>query len=118
MKKRVMDDSGIVKKLKKLARNAIDVLNASRGACACYEAGKLRRDLQEVLKSKERKNKKMFIDELVPVLSKIAEFSTDPERSFKSKDFKELGNEISGFLDKIESQDTQKLKTPEKKNNP
>jgi len=32
MKKRVMDDSGIVKKLKKAARNAIDVLNEKPGS--------------------------------------------------------------------------------------
>jgi hypothetical protein len=103
MKKRVMDDSRIVKKLKKLAWNAIDVLNESRGACSCYEAGKLRRDLQKVLRSKEGKSIKTLIDELIPVLSEVAEFFEDPKRSFKSDDFKELGNKISGFLDKIES---------------
>jgi len=115
MKKRVMDDSGIVKKLKKLVRNAINVLNASRGACSCYEAGKLRRDLQKVLKSEEEKTEKDFTDELVSALEKVAGFLKDPERSFKSEDFKELGDEISGFLDEIELQNTQKLKTPEKK---
>jgi hypothetical protein len=108
MKKRVMDDSRISKRMKELARKAIDVLNESRGACACYEAGKMRLDLQDALNKKEAISGKVFTDELIPALEEVAKFLKDPRRSFKSDDFKNLGDEISDFLQKIEIKDNSK----------
>ncbi len=103
MRKCVMDDFRILRKLKKLALKAIDVLDKSRGTCSCYEAGKMRRDLQETLDKKEEKSENAFMDELISVLEEVAEFFKDYKRSFKSEDFKKLGNKISGFLEAVEN---------------
>ncbi|MDD5697391.1 MAG: hypothetical protein PHH77_02135 [Victivallaceae bacterium] len=101
MKKHVMDGSRIHRKLKQLAMNAIGVLNDSRSASSCYEAGELRRGLRGALSEKEEKSEEAVTDELVSTLEKVAGFLKDPERSFKSEDFKKLGDEITGFLEKI-----------------
>ena len=99
MKTRVMDNSRILENLKKLAVEAIAVLKQSRRARSCYEAGKLRRDLQGILDKKEEKSEKAFTCELVSALDDVAKFLKAPERSFKSKKFKKLGDKISEFLE-------------------
>jgi hypothetical protein len=50
----------------------------------------------------------VFTDELIPALEEVAKFLKDPRRSFKSDDFKNLGDEISDFLQKIEIKDNSK----------
>jgi hypothetical protein len=99
MKKRVMDSSRILKELRKFAQKSIDILNQSRGARSSYEAGELRRRLQEILAGKENCSEKEFTEKLIFALKDAAEFFKDKERSFKSEKFKKLGDEISGFLD-------------------
>lgn len=101
MKKRVMDNSRILKELKKLTRNAIAVLNESRGARSSHEAGELRKSLQKILVGKEEKSEKAFMRELLSALKEVAEYANDPQRSSKSEKFKELGDEISEFLEEI-----------------
>jgi hypothetical protein len=108
MKTRVMDNSRILENLKKLAVEAIAVLKQSRRARSCYEAGKLRRDLRDTLDKKEENSEKAFTDELVSALDDVADFLKDPERSFKSKKFKKLGDKISGFLEETGMKDTSK----------
>jgi hypothetical protein len=108
MKKRVMDNFHILRKLEKLAVNAIDVLNNSRGAHACYEAGELRKKLQKILACKKEISEKTFTGELVSALEEVANFLKDPERSFKSEDFKKQGDKISGFLKTIKMKNNSK----------
>ena len=98
MKTRVMDDFRILKELEKLAEKAIGVLKRSKEIRSCFEAGELRKSLQGILARKEEKLEETLMAELVAVLGEVAEFSKDKERSFKSDEFKNLGNEISGFL--------------------
>jgi hypothetical protein len=109
MKKCVMDNFRVLRELENLAEKAIDVLNHSREIRSRSEAGVLRKSLQKILAEKEEKLEEILMNELVFVLGKVAEFFKDKERSFKSEDFKELGNEISAFLEKIESKDAQKI---------
>jgi hypothetical protein len=105
MKKRVMDNFHILRKLKKLTVETIDALNKSRKTRSCYEAGKLRKKLQEILACKEKKLEKTFIKELLFALEEVVKFLKNPKRSFKSEDFKKLGDKISGFLKTIKVED-------------
>jgi hypothetical protein len=104
MKRRVMDDFRILKELENLAEKAIDVLNQSREMRSRPEAGMLRETLQGILDRKEEKLEETLMWELVGVLGETANFSKDKERSFKSDDFKNLGNEIFDFFEKNEIQ--------------
>ncbi|MFA6716293.1 MAG: hypothetical protein WCS27_13015 [Victivallaceae bacterium] len=110
MKKCVMDDFRVLRELESLAEKAIDVLNHSREIRTRSEASVLRKSLQKILAEKEEKLEEILMKELIAVLGEVAEFSKDKERSFKSKDFKKLGKEISDLLKQIKSEDGQKIK--------
>lgn len=101
-----MDNFRILKNLEKLAEKAIDVLNQSRGARSRSEASLLRKSLQITLAWKEEKLEDTLMNELIAVLRETAKFLIDPNRSFKSEKFKNLGNEIFSFLEKIGIENT------------
>ena len=113
MKKCVMDNFRVLRGLEKLAEEAIDVLNQSREKRSRPEASVLRKSLRGILDRKEEKLEGKLMNELVAVLGEVVKFSKNKERSFKSEDFKKLGNKISGFLATIEMKDTQKHNKPE-----
>jgi molecular chaperone DnaK (HSP70) len=96
-----MDNFRVLRELENLAEKAIDVLNHSREIRSRSEAGVLRKSLQKILDEKEEKLEEILMNELASVLGEVAEFLRDPERSFKSKDFKKLRDEISKFLEGI-----------------
>ena len=98
MKKCVMDNFRVLRKLEGLAEKAIGVLNESREIRSHSEAGRLRKGLQAILDKKEVKLEETLMKELVAVLGEVAEFSKDPTRSFKSDKFKKLGDEINNFM--------------------
>ena len=101
MKKSVMDDFCVLKELEKLAEKTIGILNQSRETRSHFEASLLRKSLQGILDQKEEKLEETLMTELVAVLGEVAEFFKDPKRSFKSEDFKKMGNKILSFLETI-----------------
>ena len=98
MKKCVMDNFRVLKEFEELAEKAIEILNQSREIRSCAEASLLRKSLKRILNHKEEKLEATLMKELIAVLGEVAEFARDKERSFKSEDFKNLGNKINDFL--------------------
>ena len=104
MTKSVMDNFRILKELEKLSEKAVGVLKRNRDARSCREADKLRKGLRAILDKKEEKLEERLTKELIGVLGEVAEYVNDPQRSCKSDDFKNLGNEIFDFFEKNEIQ--------------
>lgn len=99
--KHAMGDSRVLRKLKKLASMAIDVLKKSRGACRNYEAGTLRKNLKDILDKKKEKAQKALIHELASALEEVGKYAKDPIRSYKSEYLRNLREEISNLLQSI-----------------
>ena len=99
MKKCVMDNFRILRELEGLAKKAINMLNGTRDARSCSEASLLRKSLKRILDHKEEKLEATLMKELIAVLGEVAEFARDKKRSFKSEDFKKLGDKINDFLE-------------------